>query len=138
MTYRWLKALMVICAITLLSGTSSLAQNRGRPTPTDAQKSQEKEEVKGQHATIGVEIAPPVEFARTNHPDAQWFPDAGFGLFIHWGISSVRGMNISWPMIPGRPLARSKLTAEERDRVVRGHVGGRGVDGEQRDRGARY
>jgi alpha-L-fucosidase len=25
---------------------------------------------------------------RTEHPDAQWFPDAGLGLFMHWGIVS--------------------------------------------------
>lgn len=25
---------------------------------------------------------------RTVHPDAQWFPDAGLGLFMHWGIVS--------------------------------------------------
>lgn len=25
---------------------------------------------------------------RTAHPDAQWFPDAGLGLFMHWGIVS--------------------------------------------------
>ena len=26
---------------------------------------------------------------RTTHPDAQWFPDAGLGLFMHWGINSA-------------------------------------------------
>lgn len=25
---------------------------------------------------------------RSVHPDAQWFPDAGLGLFMHWGIVS--------------------------------------------------
>jgi alpha-L-fucosidase len=25
---------------------------------------------------------------RSTHPDAQWFPDAGLGLFMHWGIVS--------------------------------------------------
>jgi len=35
----------------------------------------------------------------TAHPDAQWFPDAELGLFIHWGISSVHGnIDISWGM----------------------------------------
>jgi alpha-L-fucosidase len=58
--------------------------------------------------------------AHTAHPDAQWFPEAGFGLFIHWGISSVRAMNISWPMIPGRPLAEKRIeSAAERERIVR-------------------
>ena len=34
---------------------------------------------------------------RNKHPDAQWFPEAGTGLFIHWGIASVWGEgHISW------------------------------------------
>ncbi len=44
--------------------------------------------------------------AHTTHPDAQWFPDAGLGLFIHWGIASVKAINISWSMrdgLNGRP-----------------------------------
>ncbi len=32
-------------------------------------------------------------------PGAQWFPQAGLGLFIHWGISSVDGcLDLSWGM----------------------------------------
>src|SRR5580692_8254341 len=34
------------------------------------------------------------------------YPDAGLGLFIHWGIASVKGINISWSMrdgLNGRP-----------------------------------
>jgi alpha-L-fucosidase len=38
----------------------------------------------------------------TKHPDAQWFADAGFGLFIHWGIYSCREMNPSWCMLDNR------------------------------------
>ena len=45
--------------------------------------------------------APP--FARTTHPDAQWFPGAGFGLFMHWGIHSVAGVQPSWAMIKDYP-----------------------------------
>ena len=34
------------------------------------------------------------------HPDAQWFPEAGLGLFIHWGIASVHGnLDLSWSMM---------------------------------------
>ena len=52
-------------------------------------------------------------------PGAQWYPDAGFGLFIHFGIASVRAMNISWPMIPGRALAAKEITdPTERDRIT--------------------
>lgn len=42
---------------------------------------------------------PIAEFQRTTHPDAQWFPQASFGLFIHWGIHSVAGIEPSWAMI---------------------------------------
>lgn len=32
-------------------------------------------------------------------PGAEWFPHAGLGLFIHWGISSVDGyLDLSWGM----------------------------------------
>jgi alpha-L-fucosidase len=49
-----------------------------------------------EHQVIGV--APTDTGRHTDHPAAQWFPEAGLGLFIHWGIASVRAMNISWPM----------------------------------------
>jgi alpha-L-fucosidase len=75
--------------------------------------------VRGEHATIG-NAEPSRRMPHTSHPDAQWFGDADFGLFIHWGLSSVRAMNISWPMIPGRPLAEKRIeSAEERERIVR-------------------
>lgn len=44
-----------------------------------------------------------VPFERTTHPDAQWFPEAGFGLFMHWGIHSVKGVQPSWAMIKDYP-----------------------------------
>src|SRR5690242_17228574 len=57
--------------------------------------------------------------SHTMHPDAQWYPDAGLGLFIHWGIASVKAMNISWPMIPGRALAAKRITdPAERERII--------------------
>ncbi len=31
--------------------------------------------------------------------EAQWFPDASLGLFMHWGIHSVVGAQPSWDMI---------------------------------------
>jgi alpha-L-fucosidase len=33
------------------------------------------------------------------HHEAQWFPDASLGLFMHWGIHSVVGAQPSWDMI---------------------------------------
>ena len=54
------------------------------------------------------------------NPGAQWYPDAGLGLFLHWGIASVKAMNISWPMIPGRALAAKRIDdSAERERIIR-------------------
>lgn len=78
----------------------------------------DKQVVKAEHDMINAsedKNAPP---AHTMHSDAQWFPDAGLGLFIHWGLSSVKNMDISWPMIPGRPLANKKLDSTELLRVI--------------------
>jgi len=45
------------------------------------------------------------------HPDAQWFPDAGLGLFIHWGITSTTGAgDLSWSMMYNKPWRDSTLT----------------------------
>lgn len=46
-----------------------------------------------------------VAFERTTHPGAQWFPEARFGLFMHWGIHSVAGIQPSWAMIKDYPHA---------------------------------
>ncbi|HTK25699.1 MAG TPA: alpha-L-fucosidase [Pyrinomonadaceae bacterium] len=83
------------------------------------QQKSDAEAVKAEHVSIGITTAKNPAAVHTLHPDAQWFPDAGLGLFIHWGIASVRAINISWPMRPGRALAKVKLTPEERERVVR-------------------
>src|SRR5262249_5169935 len=89
------------------------------PKPQKRGETDDKETVKGEHAGIGVETVKKDESSHALHSDAQWYPEAGLGLFIHWGISSVRAMNISWPMIPGRPLARTHVTSEERERIIR-------------------
>jgi len=34
-------------------------------------------------------------------PRATWFDTARFGMFIHWGISSVGGWELSWPLVGG-------------------------------------
>src|SRR6516225_6231919 len=75
------------------------------------------QEVQSEHATIGVETKRG-NFPHTTHPDAQWFPKAGLGLFIHWGLASVKASNISWPMIPGRAIAANPITdSAERERI---------------------
>ncbi|WP_135546431.1 alpha-L-fucosidase [Paenibacillus cymbidii] len=42
------------------------------------------------------------DYRRNPHPDAQWFGQAGLGLFLHWGLSSVHGgIDLSWGMMQG-------------------------------------
>ena len=70
-----------------------------------------QDDVHTQHAIIGVQTqTTDAEPQRTTHPDAQWFPDAGLGLFIHWGISAVEGVgDLSWSMMKRPPGYRTKV-----------------------------
>ena len=34
---------------------------------------------------------------------AGWFDTARFGMFVHWGHSSQRGCELSWPLVGGTP-----------------------------------
>ncbi|MCA1808030.1 MAG: alpha-L-fucosidase [Lentisphaerae bacterium] len=69
----------------------------------------DQNQVEEQHKIIGNILVENKEFKRTTHADAQWFPEAGLGLFIHWGINSVWGMgDISWPMMKSLPGNLSK------------------------------
>jgi alpha-L-fucosidase len=98
------KKLLVICAMSCMTGAVKAQQNK------------DKEKVKDEHSTIGV--ADEKASTHSLHPDAQWYSDASLGLFIHWGLSSVKNLDISWPMIPGRPLVNKKLDSAELLRVV--------------------
>lgn len=50
----------------------------------------------------------------TEHPEARWFPAAGMGLFVHWGIHSVAGLQPSWAMIRDYPHADTNVYPRER------------------------
>ncbi len=78
----------------------------------------DKQVVRSEHDMINVSESKNIS-THTTHPDAQWFPEAGLGLFIHWGLSSVKNLDISWPMIPGRALVNKKLDSTELIRVVK-------------------
>src|SRR2546421_8706406 len=101
-----MKRLLTLALLTFAACPSALAAPK------------ENASAKAEHDMIGAGK----EEARshTMHPDAQWYPDAGFGLFIHWGVSSVKAMNISWPMIPGRALAAKRIDdPAERERIIK-------------------
>ncbi len=61
--------------------------------------------------------------ASAAHGDYQWWKDAKFGLFVHWGPVSLRGEEISWsragerPGIPG--LLPGTIPVEEYDNLYR-------------------
>ena len=41
-----------------------------------------------------------VNLRKNDRPGSAWFPKAGLGLFIHWGISAVDGyLDLSWGMM---------------------------------------
>lgn len=46
---------------------------------------------------------------------ATWFDTARFGMFIHWGLSSVPGWELSWPLVGGNPSLPQcqKVTIDE-------------------------
>jgi alpha-L-fucosidase len=45
------------------------------------------------------------------HPDAQWFPEAGLGLFISWGIASGGATgDLSWGMLANKPWKDRTVT----------------------------
>jgi alpha-L-fucosidase len=69
-----------------------------------------------QHEMIGNMFCDPsANFKRTKHPDAQWFPEAGLGLFLHFGISSVSGeCDLSWGMMKPDRIGWSRQIAIER------------------------
>src|SRR5512138_3632734 len=89
-------ALARSCAAASLAAALVLGSPGFAPAAQPKPRSADAETVSDEHALIGVGAAK--ASPHTEHPDAQWFPEAGLGLFIHWGISSVKAMNISWPM----------------------------------------
>jgi alpha-L-fucosidase len=78
-----------------------------------AQTATDQETVDGEHSGIGLVDGSQTKTAHPTHPDAQWYPDAGFGLFVHWGIASVKGLNISWSMIEGLGGKHAQITPNE-------------------------
>lgn len=111
MKKRILYSITLLCAV---SSASVFAQK-------DTKETEEQRRVKAEHAEIGIVNEANSNYKRTTHPGAQWFPEAGFGMFIHWSISSVNEVTLSWPMIAGTQLAyrNPKPTKEEVEKYVK-------------------
>ncbi|MBV4358190.1 alpha-L-fucosidase [Pinibacter aurantiacus] len=94
----------LLCAIS----SSTVAQ-------INKQESEEQRRIKAEHAQIGIADNAKSDYEHTTNPGAQWYPQAGFGMFIHWSIASVSEVDLSWPMMAGTQLAwrNPKPTNEE-------------------------
>ena len=61
------------------------------------------DQAKSQHDLIGVAAAT-TNAAKVARPNTHWFPQAGLGMFIHWGLASVAGnLDLSWSMMKNTP-----------------------------------
>ncbi len=59
-------------------------------------------------------MQPITHLTKNTHPDAQWFPKAGLGIFFHWGISTVHGYtDISWAMKWKCPYSPINVSPDE-------------------------
>ena len=66
-----------------------------------------------QHTILGLNSAQAgVSVSIPNmHPDAQWFPKDGFGLFIHIGLATVHGgIDLSWGMYANKFWEDGEIT----------------------------
>jgi len=69
--------------------------------------------VQSQHDIIGLNKTSDGKACHTQHPDAQWWPKAELGMFVHWGISSVHGnIDLSWGMYKDWIFGPESITPE--------------------------
>ncbi|AYD47592.1 alpha-L-fucosidase [Arachidicoccus soli] len=89
-----------LLALSVLTAVQSSAQVKNQA---------EADRVKMEHAQIGIDDSQSnkVDYKHTTNPGAQWYPKAGFGMFIHWSISSVKKLDLSWPMMAGTQIGWS-------------------------------
>ena len=103
--------LILLSAFLFLTNDKTSAQNK---TQSEADR------VKMEHAAIGIDDSQPITYKHTTNPDAQWYPEAGFGMFIHWSIASVKELDLSWPMMAGTQIGWSakKLSQDSINRFI--------------------
>ena len=86
----------IVLTLVLLSGLVPVVPAQLNSYPESYQIDQK--DVNRAHQLITTPLKKAVIMPNPN-PAAQWFPDAGLGLFMHWGIHSVAGAQPSWDMI---------------------------------------
>jgi len=82
----------------------SLLMIRATKAQKTTSQQQEADRVKMEHAQIGIMDDAKSTYKHTENPGAQWFPQAGFGLFVHWSIASIKEVDLSWPMMAGTQI----------------------------------
>jgi len=101
--------LFLVIILCCISASALFAQDAGKGRLYQHKDSYlESYKLSPQDYDYAMEIynAPEPELVFPNpHPQAQWFPDAGLGLFMHWGIHSVEALQPSWSMIKDYPFA---------------------------------
>ena len=104
--------LLLLLTTAFTVSTNLFAQQKSNQTEADR--------VKMEHLQIGIDDSQKNTYKHTLHPDAQWFPEAGFGMFIHWSIASVKELDLSWPMMSGTQIGWSskKPSQDSVDRFI--------------------
>ena len=77
---------------------------------------QNNDAANAQHLVLGQRKSASTQMqSRLNtHPDAQWFPNAGFGLFLHLGYCAQHGgIDLSWSMIANKSWEDGELPPNE-------------------------
>lgn len=77
---------------------------------------QNNDAANAQHLILGQQASGAVQLqSRTNtHPDAQWFPKAGLGLFVHIGMSAMHGgIDLSWGMLKNKSWEDGEISPVE-------------------------
>ena len=89
------RRILPFCLISLMLACAGPGAGPRDPYAVDETQTQEARQL--------FQASPPQTILSNTHPDAQWFPKAGLGLFMHWGIHSVAGIQPSWAMIKNYP-----------------------------------
>jgi alpha-L-fucosidase len=101
-----MKKSSAVCA-AILTGLSVLCVSCAFPKPAAPNSS----------AAVASDRAKTLRLATPE--EMQWWRDAKFGLFIHWGPVSVKGTEISWSRV-GHPFdheGKQSVPAEEYDHL---------------------
>jgi len=91
---RWTGLALAALIAVMAPMASTLAGEDGKPlyetlSPDEAKALFKKADAKKYNTP----------FKPNSNPGAQWYPKAGFGLFVHWGIYAQTPLNPSWSMI---------------------------------------